>query len=52
LKGGDHMQERVDQLAMLYIQSHYDIKSMSIPEFLKVFDETCNEIIATMESAK
>ena len=46
------MQERIDKLAMLYIQNHYDVKSMSIPEFLKVFDKTCNEILDAMQSTK
>lgn len=48
----NNFQERIDSLAMLYIQNHYDIKSMSISELVKVFNKTCNEIIDAIQSTK
>lgn len=47
-----YFQERVDKLAMIYIEHHYDIKSMTIDEFVKTFDKICNEIIDSLKSSK
>lgn len=45
-------QDRVDRIAIAYIQSHYDVRSMSVPEFMKVFNETANEIIDFMSKTE
>lgn len=29
------MQDRIDQLAIAYVQSHFDVKSMSVVDFVK-----------------
>lgn len=29
------MQDRIDQLAIAYVQSHFDVKSMSATDFVK-----------------
>lgn len=40
-----YAKERVDNLAMFYMEKHYNVSSMSIDKFIKTFDKTCNEII-------
>ncbi|AAK79417.1 hypothetical protein BJV85_002546 [Clostridium acetobutylicum] len=47
-----YFQERIDRLAMLYMEHHYDIKSMPIEEFVKTFDNICNEITDFLNSSK
>lgn len=44
-----YSQERTDRLAMLYMNKHYDISSMSIDEFVKTFEDICNEITTSMQ---
>ncbi|SHJ53641.1 hypothetical protein SAMN02745163_02090 [Clostridium cavendishii DSM 21758] len=44
------MVDRIEKVATLYIQSHYNVKEMSLPELMKLFDETCEEIIEIMRS--
>ncbi|AJA50065.1 hypothetical protein CPAST_c40360 [Clostridium pasteurianum DSM 525 = ATCC 6013] len=46
-----YFEERVDKLAMLYMEKHYDISTMSVDEFVKAFNKTCNEIIDSIESS-
>lgn len=29
------MQDRIDSLAIAYVQSHFDVKSMSVTDFVK-----------------
>ena len=45
-------QDRVDRIAIAYVQSHYDVKSMSIPEFMEAFNKAGNEIIDFMSNPK
>lgn len=46
-----YFQERVDKLAMLYMEKNYDISKMSVSEFLKTFDSICNEILDSIRSS-
>jgi len=41
----NQFQDRIDMLAIAYIQEHYDIKAMTPQEFLRVFNEVCNQLI-------
>ncbi len=36
--------ERIDRLAIGYVTSHYDVKNMSVEEFLNKFKEVSTEI--------
>lgn len=45
-------EERVDKLAMFYMEKHYDISSMSIDEFIKTFNDVCNNIVNSIQSTK
>ncbi|MCR3760288.1 hypothetical protein [Clostridium felsineum] len=47
-----YLQERIDKLSMLYMEHHYDIKSMPIDEFVKTFDKISNEIINFLNYSK
>ncbi|NMF04527.1 hypothetical protein [Clostridium beijerinckii] len=44
------MQERIEKVATLYIQSHYDIEKMSLTELVQLFDKTCDEILEVVQS--
>lgn len=46
------MIERVEKVALLYIQSHYDVKSLTLPELIKLFDNTCDEILDVIKENK
>lgn len=39
-------QDRVDTLALMYVQNRFDVKSMSVNDFMEVFCETSNSIEA------
>lgn len=36
--------ERIDHLTISYVTSHYDVKSMSVEEFLNKFKDVSTEI--------
>lgn len=40
------MQDRIDNLAIAYVQSHFDVKSMSVVDFVK---EVCDAQYAIAE---
>lgn len=46
-----YFQERIDKLAMLYIENHYDISKMSVSEFVKTFYNIYNEINDLIKSS-
>lgn len=41
----NHFQDRVDKLALVYMEHTCDISKMSVSEYIKKFDEICKEII-------
>ena len=43
------LQERVDQLALLYLEKHFDISQMSVAEYIKMFNAVSNEIITAFQ---
>lgn len=47
-----YLQERIDMLAMFYMDKHYDIKSMPIAEFIKTFDKVRAEIVTSVETSE
>ena len=40
------MQDRIDRLAIAYVQSHYDVKSMTVTDFVKAVADVQYEIAA------
>lgn len=39
------LQDRIDTLALMYVQNHFDVKSMSVNDFMEAFCETSNAIV-------
>lgn len=37
------LNERIDQLAIAYVTSHYDVENMSVEEFFCKFKDASNE---------
>lgn len=42
-------QERVDQLALFYLEKHFDISKMTVAEYIKMFNAVSNEIITAFQ---
>lgn len=42
-------QERVDQLALFYLENHFDISKMTVAEYIKMFNAVSNEIITAFQ---
>lgn len=42
-------QERVDQLALLYLEKHFDISKMTVAEYIKMFNAVSDEIITVLQ---
>lgn len=42
-------QERVDQLALFYLEKHFDISKMAVAEYIKMFNAVSNEIITAFQ---
>lgn len=38
------IQDRIEQVAIAYVQSHYDVKSMSPVEFLQAVNQVENQL--------
>ena len=45
----NEFQERVDKLALFYLTNHYDVKEMSVKEFVNKFNETAEQIIDSVK---
>lgn len=43
-------QERLDRLALLYLEKHYDIKEMSTAEFIKTYNKVLEELALAMNN--
>lgn len=46
----NQFQDRVDKLALAYMEHTCDISKMTVAEFIKKFNEICNELIDNYES--
>jgi len=46
------LQDRIDRLAIAYIENHYDVKNMSVSDFMEKFNETCGEICNSLNGIK
>ncbi len=44
-------QDRLDRLAMLYVEKHYNIKELSPAEYLKVFNKTLEDLVIAMNDS-
>lgn len=44
-----YIQQRVDNLAMFYMEKHYNISSMSVDEFIKTFNKIYEEMLNSLE---
>lgn len=42
-------QEKVDQLALFYLEKHFDISKMTVAEYIKMFNAVSNEIITAFQ---
>ena len=42
-------QERVDQLALLYLEKHFDISKMTVEEYIKMFNAVSDEIVTAFQ---
>jgi len=40
------MQDRIDKLAIAYVQSHFDVKEMPVVDFVKEVNNAQNAIVA------
>lgn len=47
-----YLAERIDRLTMLYLDKHYDIKSMSVDEFIENFNKVRREINEAVQAPK
>jgi predicted nucleotidyltransferase len=45
MSGNSDFQNRVDKLALLYLEKNYDISSMSVEEYIKKFNEISESIV-------
>lgn len=46
------MQDRIDKLAVAYVQSHFDVKSMSVVDFVKEVTNAQYSIVEYLEVTK
>lgn len=44
--------ERIDKLTMFYLDRHYDIKSMSVDEFVEAFNKVRIEVTEAVQAPK
>lgn len=47
-----YLSERIDSLTMLYLDKHYDIKSMSVDEFIETFNKVRREVNEAVQTPK
>lgn len=47
-----YLAERIDKLTMFYVDRHYNIKTMSVDEFVKTFDKVRFEVTAAVQAPK
>lgn len=45
-------ENRIDQLALLYLEKNYDIQSLSPKEFLEKFNEISKELVHAYQSTR
>ncbi|WP_411735003.1 hypothetical protein [Paenibacillus sp. M2] len=38
-------QERIDRLALFYIEKKHDVSTLTEAQFLELFNKTCNKLI-------
>lgn len=42
--------ERIDNLAIAYVTSHYDVENMSVEEYLNAYKKVSDELFETLSS--
>lgn len=47
-----YLAERIDKLTMFYLDRHYDIKSMSVDEFVETFNKVRIEVTDAVQAPK
>lgn len=47
-----YLAERIDKLTMFYLDRHYDVKSMSVDEFVGTFNKVRIEVTEAVQAPK